>query len=47
MRWVAQKTGRKDFMTFGEGFGIDKAGETRNMKKIEAYVRDGKGAPVM
>ena len=47
MRWVAQKTGRNDFMTFGEGFGIDKAGETRNMKKIEAYVRDGKGAPVM
>ena len=47
MRWVAQQTGRKDFLTFGEGFGIDKAGDTHNMKKIEAYVRDGKGAPVM
>ena len=47
MRWVAQQTGRKDFLTFGEGFGIDKAGDTHNMKKMEAYVRDGKGAPVM
>lgn len=47
MRWVAKQTGRKDFFTFGEGFGIDKAGETRNMQKIEAYVRDPKGAPVM
>jgi glycosidase len=24
MRLVAQQTGRKDFLTFGEGFGIDK-----------------------
>ena len=47
MRLVAQQTGRKDFLTFGEGFGIDKAGETQHMKKIEAYVRDAKGAPVM
>ena len=47
MRLVAQQTGRKDFLTFGEGFGIDKAGETQQMKKIEAYVRDAKGAPVM
>ena len=47
MRLVAQQTGRKNFLTFGEGFGIDKAGETQQMKKIEAYVRDAKGAPVM
>jgi glycosidase len=47
IRKVAQQTGRKDFFTFGEGFGIDKAGETQNMRKIESYVRDPKGAPVM
>lgn len=47
MRWVAKQTGRKDFFTFGEGFGIDKAGETQNMQKIESYVRDSQAAPVM
>lgn len=47
MRWVAQQTGRKDFFTFGEGFGIDKAGDTQNMQKIESYVRDPQAKPVM
>lgn len=47
MRIVAQQTGRKDFFTFGEGFAIDKAGETQAMSKIEGYVRDAKGQPVL
>ena len=47
MRIVAQQTGRKDFLTFGEGFAIDKAGETKAMTKIEGYVRDAQGRPVM
>ena len=47
MRIVAQQTGRKDFMTFGEGFAIDKAGETKAMAKIETYVRDAQGQAVM
>ncbi|NDF78705.1 MAG: hypothetical protein EB128_04290 [Betaproteobacteria bacterium] len=47
MRIVAQQTGRKDFFTFGEGFAIDRAGETKAMRKIEGYVRDGQGKPVM
>ncbi len=47
MRRVAEQTGRKDFFTFGEGFGIDKTGETQNMLKIESYVRDSQGTPIM
>ncbi len=47
MRVVAQQTGRKDFLTFGEGFAIDKAGETQSMQLIESYVRDAKGQAVM
>jgi glycosidase len=47
MRIVAQQTGRQDFFTFGEGFAIDKAGETKAMSKIEGYVRDAQGKPVM
>ncbi len=47
MRRVAEQTGRKDFFTFGEGFGIDKADETHHMRKIESYVRDPAGAPIM
>jgi glycosidase len=47
MRIVAQQTGRKDFMTFGEGFAIDKAGETKAMAKIETYVRDARSQAVM
>jgi glycosidase len=47
IRRVAEQTGRKDFFTFGEGFGIDKADETHHMRKIESYVRDPSGAPIM
>lgn len=47
MRIVAKQTGRKDFLTFGEGFAIDKAGETKAMAKIESYVRDPQGQPIL
>jgi glycosidase len=47
MQRVAQQTGRKDFFMFGEGFAIGKPGDTQAMSKIEAYVRDAQGKPVM
>ncbi len=35
---VARSTGRKAFHVFGEGFGIDKAGQDVQARKIEGYV---------
>jgi glycosidase len=40
---VARRTGRNDFLVFGEGFGIDKPSEQRFAKKLEAYVRGEDG----
>lgn len=39
---VARQTGRRDFLTFGEGFGIDAAGEDKQSRKIEAYAAPGR-----
>ncbi len=40
---VAQRTGRRDFLVFGEGFGIDPPGQTRYTRKLESYIRDENG----
>ncbi len=44
---VARATGRNGFFVFGEGFGIDKPYEDQQARKIESYVRDAKGRPVL
>ena len=44
---AAKRTGRMNFHVFGEGFGIDKPGETHEAKKIEGYVRGADGGPLM
>ena len=44
---VARQTGRDDFLVFGEGFAIDKPFEDRQSRKIEGYVRDADGNPLM
>jgi glycosidase len=44
MAEVARRTGRKDFLVFGEGFGIDKPGESRYSKKLESYIRGDDGS---
>jgi glycosidase len=44
---VAASTGRKDFLVFGEGFGVDKAHEDVQERRIEGYVRDADGKPVL
>lgn len=40
---VAQRTGRRDFLAFGEGFGIDPPGQTRYTRKLESYIRGENG----
>jgi glycosidase len=40
---VAQRTGRRDFLAFGEGFGIDAPGQTRYTRKLESYIRGEDG----
>ncbi|KPF66875.1 hypothetical protein IP84_14995 [beta proteobacterium AAP99] len=47
MQEVARRTGRKDFLVFGEGFGIDKPGETVQAQRIESYVRGPANEPRM
>jgi glycosidase len=44
---VARRTGRRDFLTFGEGFGIDRPGEDRVARKLEPYIRGPQGEPRM
>jgi glycosidase len=44
---VARATGRKNFLSFGEGFAIDKPYADKGAKEIEAYMRDGKGRAVL
>jgi len=40
---VARRTGRDDFLAFGEGFLLDKAYDDRQSRRIAAYMRDEKG----
>lgn len=40
---VAQRAGTPDFLLFGEGFGIDRALEDVQARRIETYVRDDAG----
>jgi glycosidase len=44
---AAQATGRRDFLVFGEGFGIDKPGEDVQMRRIERYMHDPNGRSVL
>jgi len=40
---VARRTGRNQFLVFGEGFGIDAPGQTLMTERIESYVRGADG----
>jgi glycosidase len=44
---AARGTGRKAFLAFGEGFGVDRAHDDHHARKLESYVRDGKGRPLL
>jgi glycosidase len=44
---VAKATGRNDFLVFGEGFGIDKPFEDSQSQKINRFIRDADGQPLM
>lgn len=43
VRRAAAATGRRDFFAFGEGFGIDRAYEDAQERRIDAYMRDAQG----
>jgi glycosidase len=43
LREAARRSGRRDFFVFGEGFGIDRAGEETLSRRIESYVTGPKG----
>ncbi len=45
MNEVARRTGRDDFLVFGEGFGIDRGGEDKFARKIERYMTGPDGRP--
>lgn len=47
MRRVAAATGREDFHVFGEGFGIDKAFNDTQARKIDSYMRDENGRQLL
>ncbi len=44
---VAHATGRKNFLSFGEGFAIDKPYSDKGAKEIDAYLRDAKGRRIL
>ena len=44
---VARRTGRQRFHVFGEGFGIDRPGQIEAMRKIDRYLRDPQGRPLL
>lgn len=44
---VAASTGRRDFLSFGEGFAIDRAYEDTQARRIDAYMRVPGGLPSM
>jgi glycosidase len=45
IEWVARQTGRDNFLSFGEGFGIDRGMETRQSAKIADYLVGQRGEP--
>lgn len=47
METVARRTGRTRFHVFGEGFGIDKPFQDEQAAKIESYMQDAQGQPVL
>ncbi len=47
MNAVARRTGRRQFHVFGEGFGIDPPGQDAAMRKIEGYMTDANGRPLL
>lgn len=44
---VARAQGRPDFHVFGEGFGIDKPYQDAVARKIDGYMRDADGRPLL
>ena len=44
---VAAATGRRDFLAFGEGFGVERPYDNSVSRRIDAYVRDADGAPLL
>ncbi len=44
---AARRTGRNAFHVFGEGFGIDKRGQTSEAKKIDGYMRTRDSKPLL
>lgn len=44
---VARRTGRTDFLVFGEGFGIDPPGDDTQARKIERYMTGADGRPLL
>ncbi|MDI9237828.1 alpha-amylase family glycosyl hydrolase [Lysobacter sp. LF1] len=44
---VAAQTGRKDFLLFGEGFGVDRPYEDAQMRRIDTYLRDAEGRALL
>lgn len=44
---VARRTGRHNFLVFGEGFGIDRPGSDVQARKIESYMRTPAGRPLL
>jgi glycosidase len=44
---IAEKTGRKDFHAFGEGFALDKPYDDTQAKRIDAYMRKADGTPLL
>ncbi|MDE2276064.1 MAG: hypothetical protein KGK09_07185, partial [Burkholderiales bacterium] len=44
---AARQTGRKHFLVFGEGFGIDRPGDDTQSRRIEAYMTGADGRPLL
>ncbi len=47
IKQVARRTGREDFLSFGEGFGTDRAFADEKARKLETYVRSADGTPLL
>lgn len=47
VREVARRTGREDFLVFGEGFAIDPPFSDAGARKVESYMHDGEGRPLL
>ncbi len=44
---VARRTGRRQFHVFGEGFAFEKPGQDAGARKIESYMTDAQGRPLL